>query len=98
MARPGTDKAMALQPISVQYLDEIETDGVAEAAGLAKGDFLLNVNGVDVRSAPHEQVVQLIRQSGDKVRVKNRPPQTNGLNFLRSFLSDGHKTCLVTFD
>uniref|UniRef100_T1JX76 PDZ domain-containing protein n=1 Tax=Tetranychus urticae TaxID=32264 RepID=T1JX76_TETUR len=57
------------QPISLQYLDEIESGGVAEAAGLKRGDFLLNVNGVDVRSAPHEQVVQLIRQSGDKVTM-----------------------------
>lgn len=58
-----------LQPISLQYLDEIEENGVAQVAGLEKGDFLLNVNGVDVRSAPHEQVVQLIRISGDKVTM-----------------------------
>ncbi|XP_053200844.1 uncharacterized protein LOC128385930 isoform X2 [Panonychus citri] len=62
------------QPISLQYLDEIETGGVAEAAGLKRGDFLLNVNGVDVRSAPHEHVVQLIRQSGDKVTMTVASP------------------------
>ena len=71
---------MALQPISVQYLDEIESGGVAEAAGLVRGDFLLNVNGVDVRAAAHEQVVQLIRQSGDKVTMTVASPVYLQLN------------------
>ncbi|KAI1294806.1 SH3 and multiple ankyrin repeat domains protein 3 [Halotydeus destructor] len=59
-------KSLALQPISLQYLDEIETDGVAQLAGLCRGDFLLNVNGVDVRQAPHEHVVQLIDSLGTR--------------------------------
>ena len=63
-----------LQPISLQYLDEIEAGGVAEAAGLKKGDFLLNVNKVDVRSSPHETVVSLIRQSGEKVTMTVASP------------------------
>lgn len=62
------------QPISLQYLDEIEEGGVAQLAGLEKGDFLLNVNGVDVSHAPHEQVVALIRQSGDKVTMSVATP------------------------
>lgn len=62
------------QPISLQYLDEIESSGIAEAAGLRKGDFLTNVNGVDVRTAAHEFVVQLIRQSGDRVTMTVATP------------------------
>ena len=61
-------------PISLQYLDEIEEGGVAQNAGLEKGDFLLNVNGVDVRHAPHDQVVTLIRQSGKKVTMSVAKP------------------------
>lgn len=55
--------------IGLQYFDEIEADGVADAAGLKRGDFLLAVNDVDVRHMSHENVVQLIRQSGDKVTM-----------------------------
>ncbi|CAG2114177.1 unnamed protein product, partial [Medioppia subpectinata] len=60
--------------IGLQYLDEIETQGVAEAAGLKRGDFLLAVNGSDVRHMSHEMVVQLIRQSGDRVTMTVATP------------------------
>ncbi|RWS16711.1 ankyrin repeat domain containing protein 35-like protein [Dinothrombium tinctorium] len=72
--KQAQETATQPQPISLQYLDEIEPGGVAEASGLRKGDFLLNVNGVDVRSAPHEHVVNLIRQSGDKVTMTVASP------------------------
>lgn len=55
--------------IGLQYFDEIENGGVADAAGLKRGDFLLGVNDVDVRHMSHENAVQLIRQSGDKVTM-----------------------------
>lgn len=63
-----------IEPISLQYLDEIEEGGIAQQSGLSKGDFLLNVNGVDVRMAPHEMVVNLIRSSGDKVTMSVATP------------------------
>lgn len=60
--------------IGLQYFDEIELGGVADAAGLKRGDFLLAVNDVDVRHKSHENVVQLIRQSGDKVTMTIATP------------------------
>ncbi|XP_054160234.1 protein shank-like isoform X2 [Oppia nitens] len=60
--------------IGLQYLDEIETGAVAEAAGLKRGDFLLAVNGNDVRHMSHEMVVQLIRQCGDRVTMTVATP------------------------
>lgn len=60
--------------IGLQYFDEIESGGVADAAGLKRGDFLLAVNDVDVRHMSHEKVVQLIRQSGDKVTMMIATP------------------------
>lgn len=60
--------------IGLQYFDEIETGGVADAAGLKRGDFLLAVNDVDVRQMSHENVVQLIRKSGDKVTMTIATP------------------------
>lgn len=55
--------------IGLQYFDEIESSGIADIAGIKRGDFLLAVNNVDVRHMSHENVVQQIRQSGDKVTM-----------------------------
>ena len=75
-AKSLTNQALAGKQslIGIQYLDEIESQAVAEAAGLKKGDFLLAVNGQDVRHMTHEMVVQLIRQSGDRVTMTVATP------------------------
>ena len=52
---------------SLQYMDDVDPGGVADMAGVNKGDFLLAINGEDVTQASHERVVTLIRQSGDLV-------------------------------
>lgn len=65
--------------IGLQYFDEIEVDGVADAAGLKRSDFLLAVNESDVRFMSHENVVQLIRQSGDKVTMTIATPMPKQL-------------------
>ncbi|XP_076370230.1 uncharacterized protein LOC143256640 [Tachypleus tridentatus] len=54
---------------SLQYLDDVDRGGIADLAGLKKGDFLLEINGQDVSQAPHEKVVAIIRQSGDLVAM-----------------------------
>lgn len=59
-----SDKCPALQ-----YLDDVDPGGVADMSGLRKGDFLLEINGEDVSSASHEHVVDLIRKSGDLVKM-----------------------------
>ncbi|CAH1235135.1 unnamed protein product [Diabrotica balteata] len=59
-----SDKCPALQ-----YLDDVDPGGVADIAGLKKGDFLLEINNEDVSSASHEHVVDLIRKSGDLVQM-----------------------------
>ncbi|XP_055952700.1 SH3 and multiple ankyrin repeat domains protein 2-like isoform X1 [Argiope bruennichi] len=69
----ATSPLMERQPTefwpSLQYLDDVDKGGVAEMAGLKKGDFLLEINGVDVSQASHERVVAIIRQSGDLVSM-----------------------------
>lgn len=81
------------QPIGLQYFDEIEHQGVADAAGLKRGDFLLAVNGCDVRQMTHEAVVQLIRQFGDKVTmtVATPIPQKKQLQSILKKPSDEKK-------
>jgi len=54
---------------SLQYMDDVDPGGVADMAGVAKGDFLLAINSDDVTQASHEQVVNLIRKSGDLVAL-----------------------------
>ncbi|XP_066989733.1 protein shank isoform X5 [Macrobrachium rosenbergii] len=54
---------------ALQYLDDVDPGGVADLAGLKKGDYLLKINGEDVSQASHEHVVTLIRKSGDLVQM-----------------------------
>ncbi|XP_028173315.1 SH3 and multiple ankyrin repeat domains protein 3 [Ostrinia furnacalis] len=53
----------------LQYLDDVDAGGVADRAGLRKGDFLIAINGEDVSAASHEHVVELIRSSGALVSM-----------------------------
>ena len=50
-------------------MDDVDPGGVADMAGVAKGDFLLAINNEDVTQASHERVVTLIRNSGELVRL-----------------------------
>ncbi|KAF7280771.1 hypothetical protein GWI33_005499 [Rhynchophorus ferrugineus] len=66
---------------ALQYLDDVDPGGVADIAGLKKGDFLLEINNENVSSASHEHVVDLIRKSGDLVKmtvVSWDPPTSQG--------------------
>ncbi|KAJ0179155.1 hypothetical protein K1T71_004867 [Dendrolimus kikuchii] len=54
---------------ALQYLDDVDQGGVADRAGLRKGDFLIAINGEDVSAASHEHVVELIRSSGALVSM-----------------------------
>ncbi|CAB4064249.1 SHANK [Lepeophtheirus salmonis] len=53
----------------LQYMDDVDPEGVADMAGIKKGDFLIAINGDDVTQASHETVVNLIRKSGDSVAL-----------------------------
>lgn len=66
---------------ALQYLDDVDPGGVADMAGLKKGDFLLEINNEDVCSTSHEHVVNLIRKSGDLVQmtVISMAPQFGGI-------------------
>ncbi|KAM4614661.1 SH3 and multiple ankyrin repeat domains protein 3 [Polymixia lowei] len=55
---------------ALQYLESVDQGGVAWRAGLRTGDFLLEVNGVEVVKLGHRQVVSLIRQGGSHLLMK----------------------------
>ncbi|XP_046425027.1 SH3 and multiple ankyrin repeat domains protein 3 isoform X8 [Neodiprion lecontei] len=69
----ATSPLMELTPSTrypaLQYLDDVDQGGVADIAGLKKGDYLIQINGEDVTTASHEHVVDLIRKSGELVRM-----------------------------
>ncbi|KAK2121968.1 SH3 and multiple ankyrin repeat domains protein 3, partial [Saguinus oedipus] len=55
---------------ALQYLESVDVEGVAWRAGLRTGDFLIEVNGVNVVKVGHKQVVALIRQGGNRLVMK----------------------------
>ena len=63
--RSHTDKKTEFQPSNLyparQFLESVDVNGPAGAAGLAAGDYLINVNNSDVRTWGHDDLVQLIR-------------------------------------
>ncbi|XP_016839911.1 SH3 and multiple ankyrin repeat domains protein 1 isoform X3 [Nasonia vitripennis] len=64
-----TEVTLSARYPALQYLDDVDEGGVADLAGLRKGDFLIQINGEDVTTALHEHVVDLIRKSGELVRM-----------------------------
>uniref|UniRef100_A0A1I8A6N0 Sorting nexin-27 n=1 Tax=Steinernema glaseri TaxID=37863 RepID=A0A1I8A6N0_9BILA len=51
----------------LQHVSAVLRNGAAEKAGLLRGDRILQVNGVDVEGATHKQVVELIKDGGDRL-------------------------------
>uniref|UniRef100_A0A0K0CWQ1 PDZ domain-containing protein n=1 Tax=Angiostrongylus cantonensis TaxID=6313 RepID=A0A0K0CWQ1_ANGCA len=55
---------------ALQFFEGVDMSGMAMRAGLRPGDYLLEIDGIDVRSASHEQVVHLIQQAGTTITLK----------------------------
>lgn len=92
----ATSPLMELTPSekcpALQYLDDVDPGGVADMAGLKKGDFLLEINDEDVSSASHEHVVDLIRKSGDLVKMSVMslgPPVCGAIPMSKSTILPG---------
>lgn len=55
---------------ALQFFEGVDMNGMAMKAGLKPGDFLLEINGTDVRRANHDQVVQLIQAAEETITLK----------------------------
>ncbi|XP_076845255.1 SH3 and multiple ankyrin repeat domains protein 2-like [Brachyhypopomus gauderio] len=55
---------------ALQYLESVDEGGVAWQAGLRTGDFLIEVNQDNVVKVGHRQVVNMIRQGGNRLVIK----------------------------
>ncbi|XP_077196677.1 SH3 and multiple ankyrin repeat domains protein 3 isoform X4 [Paroedura picta] len=68
---------------ALQYLESVDVEGVAWRAGLRTGDFLIEVNGINVVKVGHKQVVSLIRQGGNHLVMKvvsvSRKPESEDI-------------------
>ncbi|GMR53072.1 hypothetical protein PMAYCL1PPCAC_23267 [Pristionchus mayeri] len=53
----------------LQHVSAVLPGGAAERAGLRKGDRILQVNGANVEGATHKQVVQQIKNGGDRLQM-----------------------------
>ncbi|XP_052004553.1 Na(+)/H(+) exchange regulatory cofactor NHE-RF3-like [Xyrauchen texanus] len=56
-----------IQGVSGQYIKEVVKGGAADRAGLEDDDVVVEVNGVNVETSTHEEVVNHIRKNGDKL-------------------------------
>lgn len=52
-----------------QYIGKVDANSPAEAAGLREGDQIIEVNGVNIGSETHKQVVQRIKAIANEVRL-----------------------------
>lgn len=50
-----------------QYLRNIASDGPAKAAGVQEEDRIIQINGEAAENISHEDVVNMIRASGDTI-------------------------------
>ena len=48
---------------SLQYVAQVDKAGAAEKAGLELGHFILQINGQNVVTTPHNEVVELVRNT-----------------------------------
>ncbi|CAF3564455.1 unnamed protein product [Rotaria socialis] len=55
---------------ALQFLGSIEKGSNADKAGLKQNDYVLEINGINVISMPHEECVNLIKRAGDTLALK----------------------------
>ncbi|XP_036965955.1 Na(+)/H(+) exchange regulatory cofactor NHE-RF3 [Acanthopagrus latus] len=58
-----------IQGICGQYIKDVVTGGAADRAGLEDDDIVVEVNGVNVERSSHEEVVEIIRNSGSSLEM-----------------------------
>ncbi|XP_065223815.1 FERM and PDZ domain-containing protein 4 isoform X5 [Planococcus citri] len=84
--------AGAEQPVIVRYV----TEGGPSEGKLLPGDKILKINDEDVQDYPRDQVIQLVRNCKDTVRLKVTQPALDVTAKKSAFLSSAKKAKLKT--
>ncbi|CAL8322433.1 unnamed protein product [Merluccius merluccius] len=58
-----------IQGVCGQHIQQVVRGGVADRAGLEDGDIVVEVNSINVENSTHEQVVDIIHQSGSSLEL-----------------------------
>jgi len=74
-----------------QYIGKVDPDSPAEHAGLRQGDRILEVNGVDIGSETHKQVVERIKSVPNETTLLVLAPSshTNGTSNGNGVMANG---------
>nr|XP_006639317.1 PREDICTED: Na(+)/H(+) exchange regulatory cofactor NHE-RF3 isoform X1 [Lepisosteus oculatus] len=59
----------AIRGVPGQFFKEVVEGGPADRAGLKDDDVLIEVNGVNIENSNHNEVVEMIRNSGNNLEV-----------------------------
>uniref|UniRef100_A0A8R1DUZ3 PDZ domain-containing protein n=1 Tax=Caenorhabditis japonica TaxID=281687 RepID=A0A8R1DUZ3_CAEJA len=65
---------------ALQFFEGVDMSGMAVRAGLRPGDYLLEIDGIDVKRCSHDEVVELIQQAGDTITLKVITVDVNEMN------------------
>ncbi|XP_024142708.1 Na(+)/H(+) exchange regulatory cofactor NHE-RF3 [Oryzias melastigma] len=93
-----------IQGVFGQFIKEVVKGGAADRAGLEDDDMVVEVNGVNVETSSHHEVVEMIRRSGNSLEMLvarksvYEKLKAKGVNITRMLLGEEPKSQEPTAD